>query len=103
MKVLMATDGSKHAAHALTTACHILSPQDREIDLLCVVPAVGAKERAQRLKLCRRASRIVDAAQAILGNEGVSAKPVVQVGSPARTLVTTSLNYDVTVLGAQSP
>ena len=43
MKVLMATDGSKHAARALTTACRILSPQDREIDLLCVAPFLGAK------------------------------------------------------------
>jgi hypothetical protein len=91
MKVLMATDGSKHAAGALTTACHILSPQDREIDLLCVVPAVGAKERAHRLKLCRRASRILATAQAALGAEGASAKPVVQVGSPARALVASSL------------
>jgi universal stress protein A len=102
MKVLMATDGSKHATRALTTACRILSPQDREVDLLCVVPAVGAKERVQRLKLCRRASRVLDAAQAVLSAEGVSAKPVVQIGSPARVLVASSLDYDVTVLGAQS-
>jgi nucleotide-binding universal stress UspA family protein len=101
MKVLMATDGSRHATRALTTACQILSPQDREIDLLCVVPAVDPKERAHRLKLCRRASRILAMAQAALG-EGVNAKPVVQVGSPARTLIADSLNYDVTVLGAQS-
>ena len=43
MKVLMATDGSKHAARALTTACRILSARDREIDLLCVVPPAGIK------------------------------------------------------------
>jgi nucleotide-binding universal stress UspA family protein len=102
MKVLMATDGSKHAARALTTACRILSPQDREIDLLCAAPAVGAKEHAHRAKLCRRATRILEAARAALGADGVSAKPVVQIGSPARVLVAASLNYDVTVVGAQS-
>jgi nucleotide-binding universal stress UspA family protein len=102
MRVLMATDGSKHATGALTTACHILSPRNRAIDLLCVVPALGATQRAHRLKLCRRASRILDAAQAVLGTEGAGAKPVVQVGSPARMLVAAAPNYDVTVLGAQS-
>jgi len=102
MKVLMATDGSTHAAGALTTACHILSPQDREIDLLCVVPAVGAKKHAHLQKLCHRASRFLASARETLGAEGVSAKAVVQVGSPARTLVAASLNYDVTVLSAQS-
>ena len=83
MKVLMATDGSKHATRALTTACRILSPKDREIDLLCVAPVVGAKHKAHRAKLCRRAERILEAARAALSAEGVSAKPVVQAGSPA--------------------
>jgi len=102
MRVLMATDGSKHAARALTTACRILSSQDREIDLLCVAPAVGAKDPAHHEKLCRRAARILDRARAALSAEGVSAKPLVQAGSPARALIAASLNYDVTVLGAQS-
>lgn len=100
MKVLMATDGSKHAARALTTACRILSPQDREIDLLCVTPQEGGK--AHRTKLCRRAARVLDAAQATLSAAGVSAKPIIQTGSPARVLISASLDYDVTVLGAES-
>ena len=102
MKVLMATDGSKNATRALTTACRILSPQDREIDLLCVVPAVGPKHQAHRAKLCRRAKRILEAARMALSADGVSAKPVVQIGSPARVLIAASLNYDVTVVGAKS-
>jgi len=102
MKVLMATDGSKHAARALTTACRILSPEDREIDLLCIAPAVGAKDHAHRAKLCRRAARILDHAQTALGAEGVSARPLIRVGSAARVLVDASLDYDVTVVGAQS-
>jgi nucleotide-binding universal stress UspA family protein len=102
MKVLMATDGSKHAARAMTTACRILSAQDREFDLLCVAPQVGVKDHVHRAKLCRRAARILDAARAALSAEGVSAKPVIQAGSAARVLVAAALNYDVTVLGAQS-
>ena len=102
MKVLMATDGSKPASRALTTACRILTPRDREIELLCVAPVVGAKHHVHRAKLCRRATQISDAARAALAAEGVSAKPVVEAGSPARALIAASLNYDVTVLGAQS-
>jgi nucleotide-binding universal stress UspA family protein len=102
MKVLMATDGSKHAARALTTACRILSSKDREIDLLCVAPPAGIKGQAHRAKLCRRAARILEVARAALSADGVSTKPVTQVGSPARVLVADSLNYDVTVVGAES-
>jgi nucleotide-binding universal stress UspA family protein len=102
MKVLMATDGSKHASRALTTACRILSSQDREVDLLCVAPAVSAKHHGPREKLCRRAARIVEAARASLSAEGISAKPIVQVGPPARVLIAASPDYDVTVVGAKS-
>lgn len=102
MKVLMATDGSKNAGHALTSACRILSPQDREMDLLCVAPVVGAKHHAHRAKLCRRAKRILEAAVAALRQDGISAKPIVQPGSAARALVAASLDYDVTVVGAKS-
>ena len=102
MKVLMATDGSKQAGRALTTACRILSPEDREIDLLCVAPGVDPKDHAHRAKLCRRAARILEVARAALSAQGVSAKPIVQAGSPARLLIAASLDYDVTVVGAQS-
>lgn len=102
MKVLMATDGSKNAARALTTACRILSFQDREIDLLCVVPAVGPKHQAHQARLCRRAKRILEAARVALSANGISAKPVVQTGSAARVLIAASLDYDVTVVGAES-
>ena len=102
MKVLMATDGSKQAGSALAAACRILSSQDREIDLLCVAPDIGVQQHAHRAKLCRRASRILEAARTALAAEGVSAKPMVQFGSPARVLVAESLHYDVTVVGAQS-
>ena len=100
MKVLMATDGSKHATLALVSACRILSAQDRDIDVISVAPAAKIKSHSQ--KLCRRASQIVAAARAALAADGVSVRPVVQPGSPAQVLIASSLNYDVTVLGAQS-
>jgi len=102
MKVLMAIDGSKHATGALTTACRILSPRNREIELLCVAPGVGPKHHVHRAKLCRRAKRIVDTVRVALAAEGISVKPTVQAGSPAQVLIAASLNYDVTVVGAQS-
>lgn len=102
MKVLMAIDGSKQATRALTTACRILSPQDREIDMLCVAPSVGPKHHAHRKMLCRRATRILEAVRTPLAADGISAKPIVQAGSPAQALIAASLNYDVTVVGAQS-
>jgi nucleotide-binding universal stress UspA family protein len=102
MKVLLATDGSMNATRALTSACRILSPKEREFDVLCVAPIVGAKYQAHRAKLCRRAKRILETAVAALRADGVSAKPTIQSGSAARVLVGASLNYDVTVVGAQS-
>ncbi len=102
MKVLMAADGSTQAVRAFTAACRILSAQDREIDLMCVAPAAGPKAHAHKTKLCRRAQHIVERVRAALATKGVSAKPIVQSGSPARVLLAASLNYDVTVLGAQS-
>ena len=102
MKVLMATDGSKNAARALTSACRILSSEDREIDLICVAPLISAKHHTHRAKLCRRATRILEAARAALTADGLRAKPIAQAGSPARTLISASLDYDVTVVGAQS-
>ena len=102
MKVLMATDGSKLAARAIETACRVLSAKDRDIDLLCVAPDAAPKHRAHKAKLCRCAKRILEAARAALNAEGVSVKPIVQAGSPARVVIAASRDYDVTVVGAQS-
>jgi len=98
MRVLIATDGSAPAGSATNAACRILSTQDRSIDLLCVVP----ETRAHAEKLCRRASRILERARRALAEQGVSAQPVLKRGSPIKTLLGESLQYDVTVVGARS-
>jgi len=98
MRVLIATDGSKHAATAMTAACRILSPEDRCVDLLCVVPDM----RAASEKLQRRATRILEAARHTLAEQGVSARPLFEQGSAIKTLLRASLQYDVTVVGAKS-
>jgi nucleotide-binding universal stress UspA family protein len=67
-----------------------------------VAPGIGPKHHLHQAKLCRRAKRILEAARAALSAEGISAKPIVQAGSPARVLIAASLDYDVTVVGAQS-
>lgn len=102
MKTLMATDGSAHAAAAMSSACAILSPGDNQIDLLCVVPA-SPRNTVLAQKMCRRATRILDAARKWLGEQGFQqARTLIKTGSPAKHLIRASENYDVTVIGATS-
>jgi nucleotide-binding universal stress UspA family protein len=109
MRVLIATDGSKHATAAMTAACRILSVEDRCIDLLCVVPETrtGAHTKVQAKeglpnKLRQRATRILEGARHALAEQGVSARPLLEQGSAIKTLLRASLNYDLTVVGAMS-
>jgi nucleotide-binding universal stress UspA family protein len=102
MKVLMATDGSKRTTAILASAARFLSANHRDVDLMCVVPEPRGKHRTHAEKLCRRAKHFLDAAKAALQANGVSVRPVVKTGSPARTLIGTSLNYDLTVIAAAS-
>jgi nucleotide-binding universal stress UspA family protein len=102
MKVLMATDGSKRATQALSSACRILSAPDRDVDLAIVVPRPGGRNHPHAEKLCRRAARILEATKKALMPERGNPRTMVKTGSPARTLIEMSLDYDVTVVGAAS-
>jgi len=113
MRVLIATDGSKHAAAAMTAACRILSAENRCIDLLCVVPEAGTKAPTRAPtkaliknglsdKLQRRATRILEKARHALAEQGVSARSLLEHGSAIKTLLRASLQYDLTVVGAKS-
>jgi len=101
MRVLVATDGSPSAKTAMNAACRILSPDDRCIDLMAVVPERrGTSGLSEKLE--RRAARILDSARRTLADQGISAQPRVEPGSPVRVLLRASLDYDVTVVGAKS-
>ena len=95
MKVLLTTDGSKHAFTAAASACRILASAGREADLMCIVPAPSEK-------LHRRAKRILETAKRALAAEGASVQTAIRSGSPARTLIAASAGYDVVVVGALS-
>jgi len=99
LRVLIATDGSKPASTAMAAATRILSSEERCVDLLCCVPEEkgGASEKTQK-----RAARILDAARHSLAEQGISARPRIERGSPIKTLLRASLDYDVTVVGAKS-
>jgi nucleotide-binding universal stress UspA family protein len=101
MRVLVAADGSKHGTVALCTACRILSPKNRSVDVLCVVPRVHPKKPGAQRRLERRAARIADAVVERLAQDGVSASPMVQTGSPVGILIG-ARGYDVAVVSAQS-
>jgi nucleotide-binding universal stress UspA family protein len=101
MKVLMATDGSKQGTRALVSACRVLAPSDREIDVVCVVPERG-KHHPHHEKLRRRAAHILDITKSALAREGISANTVLHAGSPTRVLIAISPSYDVAVMGAKS-
>jgi nucleotide-binding universal stress UspA family protein len=98
----MATDGSRHALEALATACRILAPDNRDVDVMYVAPAARGKPGAHHEKLRRRAERILEAARTTLAAEGVSARTIPKCGSAVGTLIGNSQNYDVTVVGAKS-
>lgn len=102
MNVLMATDGSKIATAALTAAGRMLSPDNRDIELLCVVPPVHHGHEGERERLCRRAKRALERASETLGDAGLKVHTNVKMGSPARTIIGASPNYDVTMVGATS-
>lgn len=103
MRILMATDGSERATQALRAASRMLAPANRVADLICVAPKVpGHAHDSHQERVRRRAQHIADKTKAVLAGEGVTVHAKVHVGSPARTLIGASYNYDVTVVAAAS-
>jgi nucleotide-binding universal stress UspA family protein len=103
MRVLMATDGSPRATATLTAVGRMLSPANRRVDSVTVVPRVpDHAHHSHRERLYRRAQFIADRTQAELAAEGVSVDASVRTGSPVRILIGASYNYDVTILAATS-
>src|SRR5215831_5293859 len=111
MKVLMATDGSKEAMTAITSAARLLRKKDLEVDLLCVAPHLKMHPESGRTghsrlhetyaqKITRESERIVRRAQHGVQKEGIDVKTIVGIGSPADEIIKRALDYDLVVVGA---
>jgi len=99
MRVLLTTDGSKESLDALRAASRLLTPQEREVDVLYVAPE--AVRRGLEERVSRDTKRILYEAKRILAEEGCSASALCRSGSPARVILHEAKKYDVTVLGAK--
>lgn len=114
MKTLIATDGSKEATIALRTASRLLRRSRNEVEVLCVAPELqrpAGQETASRGKgsrfgeeyrrrIARETKSILDEAKSILLGEGVDAKVLSEIGSPADVIVKLADDHEVTVIGA---
>lgn len=114
MKTLIATDGSDEATTALRTASRLLRKNRNEVEILCVAPelerlasqrksARGEQSRAReeyRRRIANETKSILGEAEKILRTEGIEAKLLSEIGSPADVIVRLSGDYDVTVIGA---
>jgi len=102
MQVLLATDGSAHGVACVRTAFRLLSEEDCGVTVLCVAPGVHPKKPGLQNRVERHAKKIAERMVRALVEDGVSAKPLVHVGSPAGTLIGCARSYDLTVISAQS-
>jgi nucleotide-binding universal stress UspA family protein len=114
MKTLIATDGSKEATIALRTASRLLRRSRNEVEVLCVAPELqrpAGQETASRGKssrfgeeyrrrIARETKSILDEAKNVLLGEGVDAKVLSEIGSPADVIVKLAEDHEVTVIGA---
>ena len=114
MKILLTTDGSVSSTTALRTASRLLRKGGREFEVICVAPKLNwpktggkpLKPKVARLheqyqhQITLEAQKVLLHAQAQLAAEGITAKTLVESGSPARTISQRALTYDVVVVGA---
>lgn len=109
MRILITTDGSDGATTAARTACRILTPADRAIDLLCVAPEyrhrlTGWEEsrpaRDYRRRIVAETERILKETESAL-DPGVQTGKRYEMGLAEEVIARESANYDLTVLGAR--
>lgn len=106
MKVLLTTDGSCFAATAMRTAIRVLNPEDRNLDVLCVVPPYNLKdETSSRERYEQRTltetTRILEQARALIAPDAKTVNLLTEVGSPAVVIADKTESYDLTVVGAR--
>jgi len=105
MRVLVATDGSDLATTAMRTAARILNPEDRHLDLLCVMPAWNRKDETVRRKryeerIQSETAKILERAKALIRADAVDVRRITDTGSPAALIAGKTVDYDLTVIGA---
>jgi nucleotide-binding universal stress UspA family protein len=106
MKVLMATDGSVHAATAMLTASKLLRIDKMDVDVVCVgdEPAlVGVASNAlleYKKQSALSARKTLEEAQRLLSQLHVRSSGLLETGSPADKLLALSPFYDLTIVGA---
>lgn len=105
MKVLIATDGSDEATAGLRAAIRLLSPADRNLDVLCVAPKFTRQTRKGRRRedyergILGETTQILDEARGILGPEAGVVNLLTEIGSPSVVIVNRAGDYDLTVIG----
>lgn len=114
MKILIATDGSDQATTALKNASRMLKREDLQVDLLCVAPQLSlphekrGKKPANLDKLKKdyfekighETDKILKQGIKVLEAEGVTAHARSLIGSPASVIISESVGYNMTVIGA---
>lgn len=109
MRVLIATDGSPEATTAARTAGRLLGKEENEFLILCVAPEFsGGKvdetsnhvRSTYEQRMIRETESILNRTQQTLAAQGISAGTAARFGSPAKTILELSADFDVTVVGA---
>lgn len=105
MKVLVATDGSDAATAAMFSAARILNPQDRHLDLLCVMPPwnkrdEGLRRERYQQRIQAETANILARTKELIRADAVDVRRICDTGSPALLIAEKSADYDLTVIGA---
>lgn len=109
MRVLIATDGSPEATAAVRTAGRVLRKEENEFVVLCVMPEFSGRKDDEasnhvrstyEQRMIRETESILTRAQQTLAAQGINASTAARFGSPAKTILELSVDFDVTVVGA---
>lgn len=105
MKVLIATDGSDAATAAMFSAVRILDPEDRHLDLLCVMPLwnrrdEGLRRERYQQRVQTETANILARGKELIRAEAVDVRRICDSGSPAAVIADKTVDYDLTVIGA---
>ena len=87
----------------MLTAARLLNPEDRHLDLLCVMPKWNRKDETLRRtryeeRILRETTRILERAKAMMCADAVDIRRITDAGSPAAIIAVTTGDYDLTVI-----